>query len=87
MDEMDYLEDFSNRITTALEFAMNWSQFDGSRHKAWAIDQMVRILTGGTNTSKDDFTTTEEYDRFIAERRGPLVDGDFEYGWDVGIPP
>jgi hypothetical protein len=33
------------RIDKALELAFQYGQIDGSHHKEWVIDQMVRILT------------------------------------------
>lgn len=88
MDEMDRLELAEDRIAAALEFAMNWSQFDGGHHKAWAIDQMVRILAGCTRLKTDDYDDNSlEYAEFINERRGAIEAGEYEYGWDVGIPP
>ena len=63
------------RIAVALETAVRWSQFDGSHHKAWAIDQMVRALCPG-----------DEYDKFIA-RACDGEDGPDTYSWDEGIPP
>jgi len=35
------------RIADALEMAMRYGGIDGSHHKSWVIDQMVRALTGG----------------------------------------
>lgn len=62
------------RIAAALEFAHLWGGFDGEHHKAWCIDQMVRILTG------------DKYDEWvIAQKAGE--DGPETYNWDEGIPP
>jgi hypothetical protein len=33
-------------IERALELAVRFGGIDGSHHKAWVIDQMVRVLTG-----------------------------------------
>lgn len=30
----------------AIAFALEWAPTDGSHHKQWTIDQMLRILTG-----------------------------------------
>ena len=40
------------RIEKALEFAKDGA-YDGSHHKMWAIDQMVRSLTGCPIVEKD----------------------------------
>lgn len=62
-----------DHIEKALEIAKNYSQDDGSHHKAWAIDQMVRALT------------TSDYEDWIAEyRQGD--DGPETYSWDEGSP-
>ena len=63
------------RITQALGIAVRYGQIDGAHHKAWVIDQMVRVLVGGEN-----------YEQFIADSCDG-EDGPDTYGWDVGIPP
>ena len=68
------------RIYNALKIAWDYSQIDGSHHKAWTIDQMVRALCG------DD----EAYKRFIEEYTKPFINEDGEedrYKWDEGIAP
>lgn len=45
------------RINTALEFAMSYGQIDGDHHKAWVIDQLVRILA------------SDDYDHFVDEAK------------------
>jgi hypothetical protein len=61
-------------ILGALEIAMSYGGSDGSHHKSWVIDQMVRELTG------------DGYDRFIQDaKKGE--DGPDTYAWDVGIAP
>jgi len=64
----------SKRIIQALKIASDYSQYDGSHHKEWAIDQMVRALTG------------EDYDGFIAAYCGG-EDGPDTYSWSEGIAP
>jgi len=61
-------------IAEALELALTCGQVDGSHHKAWVIDQMVRILTGS------------DYDNWVAEACAG-EDGPNTYFWDEGIPP
>lgn len=48
----------------ALELAFSYGQIDGSHHKAWTIDQMVRALTG------------ENYEKFINFYRFTADDGE-----------
>jgi hypothetical protein len=62
------------RIAYALAVAERYGQMDGADHKAWAIDRMVRALTG------------DLYDDFVeSAKRGE--DGPDTYAWDVGIAP
>lgn len=61
-------------LKDALALAHCYSQTDGSHHKAWVIDQMVRALTGPS------------YDEWIAAYRAG-EDGPETYSWDEGIPP
>jgi hypothetical protein len=35
-----------DRITAAVEIAFRYGTIDGSHHKMWVIDQMVRTLLG-----------------------------------------
>lgn len=62
------------RIAAALELAERCGQFDGAHHKAWVIDQIVRVLAG------------DGYERFVAEAKAG-EDGPDTYGWDEGIVP
>lgn len=62
------------RIQKALGIAHQYSQIDGSHHKAWVIDQMVRALLGDGYT---DWVRNYEIDRDTGEY----------YKWDVGIAP
>lgn len=61
----------AQKIEVALAIA---SQPDGSHHKDWVIDQMVRALVG------------DGYDRWVADRKNG-IDGPETYSWDVGIAP
>ena len=68
------MSDAIKRRDEAIELAVRYGQTDGSHHKAWVIDQVVRILAG------------EEYEAIIvaakAGKHGPDT-----YGWDEGIAP
>lgn len=61
------------RIAAALNTAHVYGQDDGSHHKAWCIDQMVRALTG------------PDYEEWIAAYRYG-DDGPETYSWDEGSP-
>jgi len=39
-------ESKEKRILNALEIAVRYGSIDGAHHKAWVIDQMMRILAG-----------------------------------------
>lgn len=57
-----------------LEIINRWSGVDGSHHKQWVIDQIVRVLTGeGYQKWVEDWEDGEE---------GPET-----YKWDEGIAP
>lgn len=43
------------RIEEAIRLAQEYGPIDGGHHKAWVIDQMLRVLMG------------EDYDFFVAE--------------------
>lgn len=34
------------KIQQAIDIAIEYGQIDGDHHKAWVIDQIIRILTG-----------------------------------------
>lgn len=64
------------KIEKALEIAWDYGQIDGSHHRLWVIDQMVRVLCGNE----------EEYKKWVKKYEEPLEDGDC-YSWDEGIAP
>jgi hypothetical protein len=61
-------------VEKALEIAFRFGSIDGSHHKAWAIDQMVRALTG------------DRYEAWVKEYKAG-EDGPDTYEWDEGISP
>lgn len=66
--------DMANRIREAIEIAVRYGGIDGSHHKAWVIDQMVRTLAG------------DGYKRIVAEAKDG-DEGPDTYDWDEGIAP
>lgn len=62
------------KIKEALRLALEFSGYDGDHHKAWAIDQMVRVLAG------------DYYSEFVALYEIG-EDGPNTYKWDEGIAP
>ena len=43
----------SQRIDDAIEVAMEYAPYEGSHHRGWVIDQMVRVLLGDSDTYND----------------------------------
>lgn len=64
----------SQRIGKAIELAVQYGGIDGSHHKMWVIDQMIRILAG------------DDYQKIIADACDG-EDGPNTYDWDEGTPP
>ena len=62
-------------VSEALGFA-EYGQFDGSHHKTWVIDQMVRAL----------HDTEDDYNQWVADYCDG-EDGPETYEWDTGIAP
>jgi len=62
------------RISGAIDLAVRYGGIDGSHHKDWLIDQMVRILAG------------DRYEEIVAEAKAG-EDGPETYDWDEGIAP
>lgn len=63
------------RITKALAIAMRSGGVDGNHHKAWVIDQMVRVLAG------------DSYMAWVQEHNYPNGPDGERYSWDEGIAP
>lgn len=62
-------------IVKALEIIVKYGGTDGSHHKDWVMDQVVRILTGNN------------YESFVNEAcKGPNGEPNL-YSWDCGIAP
>lgn len=62
------------RIEVAINLAVQYGGIDGNHHKAWVIDQMVRVLAG------------DNYKRIVADARNGN-DGPETYEWDTGVAP
>ena len=62
------------KIEQAIDLAVQYGGIDGAHHKAWVIDQMVRVLAG------------DEYDALVANAKDG-EDGPDTYEWDEGIAP
>lgn len=64
----------SERIEQAIQIAMDYSQYDGSRHKMQVIDQTVRELLGN------------KYEEWV-KKYCDGEDGPNTYEWNIGIAP
>ena len=62
------------KIAAAIDLAIQYGQCEGERHKAWVIDQMVRMLAG------------ESYEQVVKDATNG-EDGPETNDWDVGMPP
>ncbi len=86
------------RIQAALKFASECAGIEGDHHRAWLVDQMVRILTGcpmvqmqfidclGKPYPAEVLGESEEYRAFVARAKAGS-DGPETYSWDEGIVP
>lgn len=63
-----------DRIDAAISLAVMYGGIDGDHHKAWVIDQIVRILSG------------DSYEELVKNAKSG-EDGPDTYGWDEGIAP
>lgn len=64
----------SERVEAALEMVLRYGGIDGSHHKDWVLDQVVRVLTGPA------------YGDFVSQACDG-DDGPGTYSWDTGLAP
>lgn len=64
----------TERIEEAINLAIRYGGIGEAHHKAWVIDQMLRVLAG------------DRYEEIIREANEG-DDGPNTYEWDVGIIP
>jgi hypothetical protein len=64
----------TDRVKKAIDLAVKYGGIDGDHHKAWVIDQMVRVLAG------------DDYSKIIKEACAG-DDGPETYSWETGIAP
>ena len=82
----------------ALDFAYQYGSTDGSHHKMWVIDQMVKALTGcpmikekfidcnGNEYTYECQGESDEYKKWVIEHNDG-EDGPETYEWDEGCAP
>lgn len=81
------LDNYCQRIIDALNIATQYGTIDGAHHKMWAIDQMVRTLTGTLSVTQswsadnNYYDYVPDYDDFVRDR----YEGGYE--WSTGIAP
>jgi len=93
--------DLSDRKQAALNLIISYGGIDGSHHKDWVMDQVVRVLTNcemviETGESQDEngkytfyyesLGESEEYKELIRKAKDG-EDGPDTYSWEVGIAP
>lgn len=75
--------DADQRIVTALTIIEDYAGIDGTHHKAWVIDQILRVLT----QSQYD-AWVDRWEHGCIHNRIEECDDDCEqYEWDTGIAP
>ena len=62
------------KIKQAIDLVVRYGGIDGDHHKAWVLDQVVRVLAG------------DDYESIVREAKDG-EDGPDTYGWYVGIAP
>lgn len=60
------------KLEAILELAASYGGYDGQQHKQYALDQIIRIVTG------------DGYESWVAEYEGDPEDEENHYSWDVG---
>ena len=67
-------EDLQKTIDDAISLAVQYGGIDGSHHKDWVIDQIVRKLSG------------DRYEQIVKDAKAG-EDGPDTYSWEEGIAP
>lgn len=63
-----------SKLKEILDLISDYGGIDGSHHKQWLLDRIVRELTG------------DDYEKWVAEWEDG-EDGPQTYKWDTGIAP
>lgn len=80
---------YEERVKAAIEAVFDWGGFDGAHHKQYAIDQVLRALTGCPANDAHGYAyygKNDEYRQKIADFCDG-VDGPNTYKWDEGVAP
>ena len=85
-DLKDNLMRMAVRKSNALSILFQFGQGDGTHHKAWVIDQVLRALCGCEYDIENEcFKQNQEYQDWV--HYYCYVDGELEYDWDCGVAP
>jgi hypothetical protein len=70
------MKTFEDRNKEAIDLIVRYGGIDGSHHKNWVMDQVVRTLLGDM----------QKYNALVARAKAG-EDGPDTYEWDTGIAP
>lgn len=100
IEQKDTIYANSTPIELALLYIQLYGGIDGSYHKDWVLDQVARLLNGaplvnlrlakwsdGDSELRHSIGTNEAYDLWVSTCRGELIDGEYEYSYELGIAP
>ena len=73
---LDHIAALEGEKAELVGFIGEWGGIDGSHHKQWLLDQLLRLA----------LKTTENYTEWVAEWEDG-EDGAETYSWDTGIAP
>ncbi len=62
------------KVRDVQDLITEWAGIDGSHHKQWLIDEIIRVITG------------DGYDQWVSAYNNG-EDGPNTYEWDKGIAP
>lgn len=82
------------------QYTLDYGWIDGSHHKTWVLDQIMRIIKNceievklakwdnGTEEYRYNIVTeSQDYLDFVKEYEDPNNTGEQEYEYDMGIAP
>jgi hypothetical protein len=71
--------EMNTKLREIEKLVINYSQIDGSHHKLWVFDQIMRIIK---EDKYDEFVKWYEY----TDEHGKIINEKI-YDWDKGIAP
>lgn len=85
---LDFVMKKKQRIENAIEMIVDMGQYDGSHHKQWVLDQVLRILTDCPTEiieAVDSKNVTYVYNSLGTNKKYEHEISGID--WDVGVPP